>query len=341
MQQEVRLWRVEGGGHLREIQRRPLDVEARLESWLASDISVLDPGLLVIGRQVPTDFGGFIDLLCLDRVGDIVVVELKRDKTPREITAQVLDYGAWIHELSNDGVTGIADEYLRRTSQARLDDAFRERFGTELPDVLNEDHSLLVVGSVIDASSERIIRYLSDAHGVKINAVTFTYFADPSGHEHIARVFLIQPEEVDQRSAQKGASKRRSNLSLEQLEETADQKGVGDVYRQLVRGLQAIARPYALKTLLSFYGKFDDRQLAVINLVPGESSQNRGLVFQLYLARFARLLDRTNEEVESHLPSAHQPWSYQGSSDPEYSGFSGVFRTGVEVDRFLAMTRKP
>jgi RecB family endonuclease NucS len=68
--------------------RARLDLESRLESWLGRDICVLDRALLVIGRQVETDFGGIIDLLCLDHAGDIVVVELKRDKTPREITAQ-------------------------------------------------------------------------------------------------------------------------------------------------------------------------------------------------------------------------------------------------------------
>jgi RecB family endonuclease NucS len=96
MPEEVRLWRIQGGDTLSEITRAPLDLEARLEMWLECDISILSPGLLAIGRQVETDFGGFIDLLCLDHTGDVVVVELKRDKTPREITAQILDYGSWV-----------------------------------------------------------------------------------------------------------------------------------------------------------------------------------------------------------------------------------------------------
>ena len=87
MPEEVRLWKIQGGDTLSEISRPALDLEERLERWLERDISVLSPGLLVIGRQVPTDFGGVIDLLCLDRAGDVVVAELKRDKTPREITA--------------------------------------------------------------------------------------------------------------------------------------------------------------------------------------------------------------------------------------------------------------
>ncbi|MBK8232362.1 MAG: DUF91 domain-containing protein [Candidatus Eisenbacteria bacterium] len=103
MAEDVRLWRIDGENRLQEIVRSPLDLEARIEAWLEQDIAVLDPGLLVIGRQVETDFGGLIDLLCLNAAGDLVVVELKRDRTPREITAQILDYASWASELSPIG----------------------------------------------------------------------------------------------------------------------------------------------------------------------------------------------------------------------------------------------
>jgi hypothetical protein len=48
--EEVRIWRVEGGDSLRELNRAALDLEARLEVWLEPDILVLSPDLLVIGR---------------------------------------------------------------------------------------------------------------------------------------------------------------------------------------------------------------------------------------------------------------------------------------------------
>ena len=88
MPNEVRLWRIGPDDNLSEIQRASLDLEARLQEWLARDISILDPGLLVIDREAETDFGGYIDLLCIDAIGDLVVVELKRDRTPREITGR-------------------------------------------------------------------------------------------------------------------------------------------------------------------------------------------------------------------------------------------------------------
>ena len=173
-------------GQLVEVNQLRLDLEKRLEEWLKRDISILDPNLLVIGQQVQTDYGDFIDLLCLNETGDLVVVELKKDKTPREVTAQALDYGSWVTALSNERITAIAEGFL---GSKTLDEAFEAHFQTVLPETLGQDHKLLVVGSAIDAKTERIINYLSETHGVNINAATFQYFRDEAGHELLVRVY--------------------------------------------------------------------------------------------------------------------------------------------------------
>ena len=95
-----------------------------MEDWLANDISLLDPNLLVIGRQVYTDFGKVMDLLCLDKVGDTVVVELKKGQTPRETAAQGLEYAFWVKDLSHERITEIADEYLSKVGSGSLAEAF-------------------------------------------------------------------------------------------------------------------------------------------------------------------------------------------------------------------------
>lgn len=94
---EFGIWRVDDAPVA--VAATKLEDEARLETWLTQDISILGLDVLVIGRQVTTAFGGIIDLLAIDREGELYVIELKRARTPREVVAQVLDYASWVGEL--------------------------------------------------------------------------------------------------------------------------------------------------------------------------------------------------------------------------------------------------
>lgn len=195
MSQEIKLWKTQSDSNLMEIESSTLDLEKRLEAWIEEDISIISDALLVIGRQVQTDFGGKIDLLCIDRNGDLVIIELKRDKTPRDITAQTLDYASWINTLTEDNIANIANDYLKDHDYESFEKAFEEEFDTDkMPDELNHSHSMLIVATQIDDASERIINYLSNTYEVAINAVTFQCFKDGSD-EYIARTFLIEPDQ--------------------------------------------------------------------------------------------------------------------------------------------------
>ena len=330
MSNEVRLWRVEDGERLSEITQSGLDLESRLQDWLARDISVLDPDLLVIGREVETDFGGYIDLLCLDGAGDVIVVELKRDKTPREITAQALDYGSWVVNLSNDRITAIAQAYL---GENNFEDAFKRQFGTDVPEILNGSHRMLIIGSRIDASSERIINYLSDAYGVNINAATFQYFREPDGAEFLARVFLIEPSQVEIRSHTRGTSKRRPNLTYEELDSTAEEVGVQDLYRYAVATFEVQLQKNRTMSSIGFTGLFDSSRKTVISLLPQRSSTDEGLRYQVYFLRFRTLARLSEEDGLAVMPAHRDPWAYVESAGPEYEGFQGFITDNEEIDR--------
>ena len=334
MAEEIRIWQVEDQGRLKEITRSKLDLEERLEAWLEKDISTLSDDLLVIGRQVETKFGGIIDLLCLDRNGDVVIVELKRRKTPRNVTAQVLDYGSWVKDLSNEKITDLANSYL--SEGGPLEEAFKDRFGEELPDVLNENHSMLVVASEIDSGSERIIRYLSDSYGVGINAVTFQYFKDEAGGELLARVFLIEPSEVEYRTKSIRSSKRKPNLTFEKLQEIADEKGVGNLYRMLIAGLDNYFGKGTTISSFVFLGKYKgSSRRTIISLIPTKSSADQGLLFQIYYYRFLECLEADAEKVLTLLPEQRENWQYASQPGEEWSGFEGYFKTEDEVEHFL------
>ena len=106
-----------------------------------------------------------------------------------------------------------------------------------MPEFLNQSHRMLVVAGGIDSSAERIVQYLS-ASGIGISVTTFEHFTDARGAELLSRIFLIEPKEV---STKVGArSKRRPNITYEELEELASENGVEDLYKKLVSGLSEV-----------------------------------------------------------------------------------------------------
>ena len=224
MAHNIRIWNITKENTLTELARERLDFEQRLEDWIEQDISILSDEFLVIGRQVPTLHNTFIDILALDRKGDLVIIELKRDKTPRDTIAQVLDYASWVRDLSREETIAIANSYLK--DKGPIESAFSIKFHENLPDVLNASHTMLVVASEIDASTDRIVQYLSDAHGVGINIAEFQYFKDLDKNEFLSRVFLIDPEIATSNVERVGSSKRKPNLTRAELEEISELKGV-------------------------------------------------------------------------------------------------------------------
>lgn len=187
----MKIWRVKEGGDLKDIKLSTIDSEERLENWIDNDSSILGLELLIIGRQVTTQFGGRIDLLAIDRQGDLSIIELKRDKTPRDIVAQVLDYASWVRRLTYNELDRISTDYKGKS----LASMFSELFNEAIPDNINANHKMLIVASELDDSTERIVQYLADEHQVNINALFFNFFADDYG-EILGRAWLMDPEEV-------------------------------------------------------------------------------------------------------------------------------------------------
>jgi hypothetical protein len=197
---EVGVWQIVEN-KARKIDFSAMELESRLEDILADDISIINPDILLIGRQVTTSYGKFIDLLAIDANGNLIVIELKRNRTPREVIAQLLDYGSWVRDLEDDDIASIFSDYVRSHCPIyegkSLDQVFCEKFNiNEMPASLNESHELIVVAGELDDSTERIINYLADEYGVAINAVFFRFFKNGE-QEYLTRAWMIDPGQAE------------------------------------------------------------------------------------------------------------------------------------------------
>ena len=202
---EIAIWRMTDA-RPHKLASSPLDFEQRLEDMLSEDPSMSGTDLLIIGRQVPTSHGGYIDLLALDADGRAHVLELKRDRTPRDVVAQALDYGSWVQGL---GLEDLEQIYLdHQGGETHLGEAFAERFDSPLPDVVNAERQFTIIASELDPTSDRIVEFLAESYGVPINAIFFRHFID-DGREYLARTWLLDPQRTEDKAVRPARSKLR------------------------------------------------------------------------------------------------------------------------------------
>lgn len=184
-----------------QLQKAKLQSELELENLLAAHIEILDPNWLLLGRQIKTVSGKYIDLLCMDYSGDLIVVELKRDMTPREVTAQAIDYASCMAELKLEEVAELYSRYSGDTKS--LNEAYESKYRVELNDEsLNCNVRMVIVASQMDTSTERIIKYLREKYGVPINILFFDVF-ECDGKRFISRVWFDEemPDQISENHA--------------------------------------------------------------------------------------------------------------------------------------------
>lgn len=193
----MRVWQV-GNGGLFPVDQVPLDREARLEEWLARDLGMLNLDALVIGRQIETELGGRIDILAMDSSGDLIVVEIKKDRTPRDVVAQTLDYASWVRRLTGPRLM----ELYRQITGRDLAADFLDQYEEPLPETLNGSHKLYLVAASLDPATQRIVEYLSEVGGIAINTAFFRTFK-VGDVELIVAEWLLDPDEVTERAEEK------------------------------------------------------------------------------------------------------------------------------------------
>jgi hypothetical protein len=195
------IWQV--GDQPTPLTNSKLVSEQQLEDMVVRDPRILSSEWMLIGRQEITSHGGRIDLLAIAPDGSLVLIELKRDRTPREIVAQALDYASWVASLTADRIVQIYDRF---SQGGNLEADFQKRFGFELDEeALNQSHQIIIVASELDPSTERIVGYLN-ARDIAINVVFFQVFAH-GGQQLLSRAWLIDPGETQANVAMAATAK--------------------------------------------------------------------------------------------------------------------------------------
>ncbi len=204
----MRIFSIEDDGKFEEFSRTHFHAdheESVLENWLEnnSDEILEDGKLLIIGRQLTTNLGGIIDLLGIDREGDTVVIELKRDRTPRETVAQALEYASFIEELDTDQLEKILQHYVTDES-LNLASYHRDYFELAPDEAVsfNKEQRIVLVGQKITGEIRQTASFLRKK-GLRVTCLEFSYF-QANGGKHLFSYDIVvgkEPQKIKQISS--------------------------------------------------------------------------------------------------------------------------------------------
>ncbi len=115
---------------------------AHLQEWIAGNPEALGEKLLIIQKE----FNGFpdtyerLDLLALDKGGNLVIIENKLDDSGRDVTWQALKYASYCSTLTKEEIRNIFQAYLDSAAAGKnAVDMLKDFFDIEYGDlVLNK-----------------------------------------------------------------------------------------------------------------------------------------------------------------------------------------------------------
>ena len=251
--------------------------------------------------------GTSVDLLGLTVDGRIVVVELKRDRAPREAVAQALDYASWIAGKSPAEIEEIATAYLKRPLSA----VFQERFG-QSPEISDSPPTVLVVGSRLDAATERMIQYLGRTFDMDINGLIFRFIQDDAGPRYLIPTLVAE---------EKSTTPDSYKVTPEYLLSQATDRGVRPMV-EVLRKLKVFLWEEAVRT---YRGSFrywgPERMVCGVNVAGYWGAPTGSVDVWIAHGSLAQSGGRSEQEIVSALDSRFEVVKvYEGLSSEDCKG---------------------
>lgn len=209
MSTEIKTWEIIDGklnpinSTLAENGRKETE---HLEEWIKTKTEILGTDIVIIGQQVYTKSGP-LDFLGIDNNGNLVIVELKRDKLARNVLAQAIDYASDLATWEIDKLSEICISYTGNSLEDHLSANFEN---IEIDDItINQSQRLLLVGFAIEEPLSRMIEYLSSNFDMAINAIVLNYVKTSNGTELLSRTVTI-PEDI----AKEKSNKKKFKIAM-------------------------------------------------------------------------------------------------------------------------------
>jgi len=188
--------------------------EAEIEALLWDNLEELTgDNLFRVARQPKLPFGGIPDVLALDRVGRVVVIEVKRD-VDRSQLAQSLEYAGWGRNTNLDELAG-----MYHGGPASFWDDWKEFTDSATPVLVQRDPRLVLVAHSFDVRTSQALEFLLQ-HRLPVQVLKVAFYIDDSGRRFLDVEWESEPESFTAPDVHDGGSASGSGTTRSYLEVT-------------------------------------------------------------------------------------------------------------------------
>ena len=191
-----------------------------IQEWIAKSPEILGEDLLIIAKELELPSRIRIDLLAVDRKGNLVIIELKRDDSGSSVEWQAIKYASYCSNFLPENIFAFYAQYL----QSDVDDAqFKiEEFLDEELSSLNQNQRIILVAKEFHSDVASAVLWLRDFE-IDIKCVRLRPYVDGDNDLFITPDIIIPlPEAKDyverkeiKRREEKQPTSIRSSFSLE------------------------------------------------------------------------------------------------------------------------------
>lgn len=158
-----------------------------IQEWIEKTPEVLGEELLIFGKELCLQNGSRLDLIAIDKNANIVVVEIKRQASGKEIDWQAIKYASYCSSFLVEEIVRHYSNYL--TSDEEEARSKIEEFLDENIDLLNGKQRIILVSQDFHSDVLSAVLWLRD-YGIDIECLRFRPFIDENEQ------LYVHPEKI-------------------------------------------------------------------------------------------------------------------------------------------------
>ncbi len=158
-----------------------------IQEWIEKMPSILGEELLVIGKEVILSSGKRLDLLCIDKQSNLVVIELKRDDSGITVEWQAIKYASYCSNYLPKEIYHQFSVYKDKTEFEAQQDI--EEFIEVDIENLNKSQRIILVSKEFNSEVISAVLWLRE-YGLNIQCAKLSPYLDSDG------ALFINPETI-------------------------------------------------------------------------------------------------------------------------------------------------